>query len=112
MFAIRNPFDETSAFPAFSNTNSEFRSVPDDILLHKIIDQSPVDDIARNMIIEFAGGTAVMIIQANPRSFQYTKDIRKSLNKTASALSRDLLHAYLPIELMEQIRTATNAGNA
>ena len=112
VFSVRDPFDATSVFPAFSNANSEFRSIPDDILLHKIVDQSPIEDPPRNMIIEFADGASVLLIQADSANVQYTKGRRIARDKPASALKHDLLHAYLPVELMERIRSATITDSA
>jgi len=111
IFAVRNPFDTTSVFPAFSNASSQFRSIPNDALLHMIVDQSPVDDSPRNMLIELADGATIIMIQVDSGNFRYSKNIRTSLNKTANALKHDVLYTQLPVELMERIRTANSARN-
>lgn len=101
---IRNPVESTLEYAAISNATGRLRSIPNDILLHKIVDQSPISDVPRNMIIEFDDGASVIIIQAMSEKTKYSKRTRKSLNKAAFALKRNLLHAYLPVELIDQIR--------
>ena len=111
VFAIKNPDDANSQYAAISNAAGQLRDIPDDILLHKIVDQSPIADPPRNMIIEFDDGASAIIIQPLSDKSKYTKRTRKSLDKTAFVLNRNLLHANLPIELMNQIRNSSDGDN-
>lgn len=91
-------------YAAISNASSKVHSIPDDILLQRIIDQSLPTETPRNIIIEFDSGASALIIQPATRKSKYTNRTRKSLDKTTFALKRNVLLATLPIELMEQIR--------
>lgn len=112
VFAINNPFNGDLRYAAISNVASLLRAIPDDILLQKIVDQSPISDPPNNMIIEFDGGASALIIQPLSEKNRYTKRTRKSLNKTAFVLKHNLLHVYLPVELIERIRTSSHGKNA
>ena len=111
VFAIKNPFDTTSQYAAISNAAGQLNDIPDDILLQNIVDQSPIADPPRNMIIEFDDGASAIIIQPLSDKSEYTTRTRKSLDKTAFVLNRNLLHVCLPVELMDKIRTSSNGGN-
>ena len=104
VFAIKTPNDPSLPYAAISNASGQLRDIPDDILLHTIVDQSPIADPPRNMTIEFDDGTSVIIINPLSDKTNYTKQTRKSLDKTASALNRNVLHVNLPIDLMDEIR--------
>ena len=101
MFVIRDPFDSRASFPAIAEAAVDTLRVPDDVLLGEIVDQSPIWDTPRNMIIEFNGGNACVIVQADTRS---TRATRRSLEKTAAILNRHVLSVYVPVELMTRIR--------
>lgn len=111
VFAIKNPVDPSIQYAAISNAAGQIHDVPDDILRHNIVDQSPISDAPRNMIIEFDDGASVIIIQPLSDKSKYTKRTRKSLDKTAFALKRNLLYANLPVELMDQIRNSADGEN-
>ena len=104
VFAVKNPFNPAMVYAAISNASSKVHSIPDDILLQRIIDQSLPTETPRNIIIEFDSGASALIIQPATRKSKYTNRTRKSLDKTTFALKRNVLLATLPIELMEQIR--------
>jgi hypothetical protein len=106
-----NPFDATSQYAAISNVAGQICDIPDDILLHKILDQSPIADPPRNMIIEFDDGASAIIVQPLSDKSNYTKRTRKSLDKTAFVLNHNLLHVCLPVELMDKIRTSPDREN-
>lgn len=60
------------------------------------------------MILEFDGGASAILIQPMSEGTEYTEQTRKHLGQTAYALKRSLLHVYLPLELMDKIRTASD----
>ena len=102
VYIVRDPRDMTIGYGAISN--STLLDVPDDVLVHPIVDQSPIDASPRNMIIEFADGNACVIARcSNP-----SRTTRKSLEKTAFVLNRSVLDARLPVELMAYIRSTHN----
>ena len=111
VFAIKNPVDPSVQYAAIANAAGQLHDVPDDILRHNIVDLSPISDAPRNMIIEFDDGASVIIIQPLSDKSKYTKRTRKSLDKTALALKRNLLYANLPVELMDQIRNSADGEN-
>ena len=102
VFGLRNPFSSDEVYPAICNAAADLIDVPDDMLLGTVIDQSPVDDSPRNMILEV--GPVALILQLDSGNQQFAAQTRKSLNKTAAALQRDVLFACLPAELLDQIR--------
>jgi hypothetical protein len=81
-------------------SNSDNLVVPNNVLSCVIVDQSPTNEPPRNMIIEFIEGNACLIAQCS----NSIRPTRKSLNKTASAVKRDVIAVQLPIELMSHIR--------
>ncbi len=107
----QEPFDATSQYAAITNIGGQLRDILDDILLHKIVDQSPIADPPRNMIIEFDEGASAIIIQPLSDKSKYTKRARESLDKTAFVLNHNLLHVCLPVELIVQIRTSSDGEN-
>lgn len=108
VFIVKNPFDTASQFAAISHVAGQVCDLPDDILLHKIESQSPIDEIPQHMILEFDGGASAILIQPMSEGTEYTEQTRKHLGQTAYALKRSLLHVYLPLELMDKIRTASD----
>ena len=108
---VKNPFDADGEYAGISNASGQLREIPDDLLLHRIVDQSPLADPPRNMIIEFNDGASAVVIQASSDDPQYNRRTRGQLNKTAMALNRDVLHACLPVELMDRIRTQSDGDN-
>jgi len=112
VIAVRDPFDPNAVYAAISNAGGEFQAVPDDLLLRQVVDQSPLDQPPRNMIIEFDEGASAILIQPASATSKRTRPSRKSLDKPASALKRKVLHTYLPAELMDRIRMVSKGDNA
>jgi len=111
VFAICLPNNPNLQYAAVSNFGSQIRNVPGDILLYTIVDQSPITDPPRNIIIEFGDGASLLIIQPLTDEMTYPIGTRKSLVKTASALKHNVLFVRLPIELMAQIRNSNGDQN-
>lgn len=111
VFVVKDPFEPNREFAAVSNTKTELREIPDDILTQIIVDQSPTTEPPRNMMIEFDDGASIIMIQRTSDDSKYGKRCRKSFDKTAFVFKRNFLHVFLPVELMEQIRAARDGGN-
>jgi hypothetical protein len=100
VYIIRDPRDASEFYPGISN--SDDLSLPDCVLSGRIVEQSPTDEPPRNMIIDVDGGLACLLVQCkNP-----VRPRRRALEKTASALRRDVVAVWLPSELMSHIRSS------
>jgi hypothetical protein len=108
---VKNPFDPTVEYAGISSASGMLRWVPDDVLAHRIVDQSPPGDPPRHLIIEFDGGAAALVAQSITGGSRYTSRTRKKLDKMAIALQREVLFVRLPSELMEQLRSRSNGGD-
>lgn len=106
VYLVRDPRDPFKFYAGISN--SDELVVPNCVLSGRILEQSPTNEPPRNMIIDVDGGLACLLVQCkNP-----VRPRRRALEKTASALRRDVVAVWLPSELMSHIRSSGQSAES
>ena len=104
VYAICDPDDYTIWYPALSNDNEKPVNVPNNVLLSTIIDQSPIKDPPRILMLEFNGKSACLYAGPSSDSDKFSKRWCRKAEKTAFIFERQMFLTKLPLELMDRVR--------